>query len=160
MDTINWKAPKSDCDLKSLKNIHINSIKAYNSTLIVSPDKYARRIDGGITDTSLESKCYNNARNYKAEPNVISNKWIHLESEPKCLKQWPCVPVSKGWDQLGVKKRTAPDSELCSGLRTSTTQAPLRAEFNPTIHTNPRNEGLYSWMFDLYNQNGEGRVFI
>ena len=157
LDTINWQSPKPVLNQKA---IHINSIKTYNSNLIINPDKFARRIDGGVTDTTLESNCYNNARNYRAEPNVISNKWIPLESEPKCLKQYPCVPVSQGWDSLGVKKPLKPQTPLCNGLRSSTTQAPLRAEFNPTIHTNPRNEGLYSWMFDLYNKQGSGRQFI
>jgi len=157
LDVVNWQSPKRGIHKKM---IHINSIKVYNSNLIIYPDKYAPRIDGGINDTSLEYTCYNNARNYRAEPNVIRNKWIPLADEPKCLKQWPCVPVSKCWDKLGVKHPLAKETPLCNGIRSSTTQAPLRGEFNPTIHTNPRNQGLYSWLFDLYTKQGSGRQFI
>jgi hypothetical protein len=157
LDTVNWNPPKN---VTEFQQIHINSIQAYNSNLIIRPDIYARRINGGITDTSLESTCYMNARNYKAEPNVIRNKWIPLEWEPKCLKDYPCVPISNDWDALGVKRPLHPQTKLCNGLRHSTTQPPVRAEFNPTIHTNPRNSGLYSWMFDLYNKQGEGRQFM
>jgi len=157
LDTVNWKPPQKS---PVLQNIHINSIKLYNSDLIIHPDKPTNNINGGINDTTLEYNCYSNARNYRAEPNVISNKWIPLASEPKCLKQWPCVPVSQDWDRLGVKKPLQNETPLCNGIRSSTTQAPLRAEFNPTIHTNPRNEGLYSWLFDLYNKQGSSRNFI
>jgi len=157
LDTINWSlAP----NILNVKAIHINSIKLRNSSLIIYPDKYAPRTGGGISDTSLEYSCYNNARNYLAEPNEISNKWIPLDTEPKYLKQFPCIGVSKTWDKLGIQYPTVPESKYCHGIRSSATQPPLRAEFNPSIHTNPRGEGLYTWLFDLYEKSGEGRQFI
>ena len=157
LDTINWTLPAT---VLNKKVIHINSIRLKNSSLIIHPNKYAPRTGGGISDTTLEYSCYNNARNYLAEPNQISNKWIPLDTEPKQLKQFPCIGVSKGWDKLGIQYPTVPESKYCHGIRSATTQPPLRAEFNPTIHTNPRGEGLYSWLFDLYEKSGSGRQFI
>jgi len=157
IDTINWKQPKSVLNIKA---VHINSIKLKNSSLIINPNKYAPRTGGGISDTSLEYSCYNNARNYLAEPNHISNKWIPLDTQPKQYKQFPCIGVSKCWDKLGLQYPTSPATKYCNGIRSATTQPPLRAEFNPSIHTNPRGEGLYSWLFDLYEKSGEGRQFI
>lgn len=157
LDTINWTPPKelkrTLCEIG--KDMIINKVRFFNSSLIIHPDKFVPRVPGSTNDNKLEYSCYMNARTYRAEPNVIRNKWIPLPDEPKDLKQFPCVPVSKCWDKWGVKHRMQPDAKCCNGLRHSTVQAPLQAEFNPTIHTNPRNEGLYSWLFDLWNESGE-----
>jgi hypothetical protein len=69
LDTVNWVLPGN---ILNIKAIHINSIKLRNSSLIIYPDKYAPRIGGGISDTTLEYSCYNNARNYASQkPNIV-----------------------------------------------------------------------------------------
>lgn len=161
LDTVNWKKPPEVhvSERQLADEIIINRVHVYNSNLIIYPDAPTRKIPGGVNDNHLEYSCYMNARNYKAEPNVIANKWIPLADEPKCLKSYPCRKVSQCWDKLGVDRPIEPQTEYCNGVRHSTTLPPVYPEFNPTIHTNPRNEGLYSWLFDLYRQEGEGRNF-
>lgn len=166
LDTVNWQSPSSSTDLSECngdleKQLVINGVRLYNSDLIINPDAPVGVVPGGVNDNRLEFSCYMNARNYKALPNVIANKWIPLADEPTCLKGYPCVPESQCWDKLGVKRRIGEEKDgMCNGLRHSTTMPPVQAEFNPTIHTNPRNEGIYSWLFDLYRQGGDaGRNF-
>ena len=82
------------------------------------------------------------------EPASIRNKWPTLKSQPKNLKAWPCTPMPEYWNMFGVYPNVKP-TKNCPGIRSSLTQQPLTASYDPSMFNNPRGDNSYDWLFRL-----------
>ena len=147
--------------------IHVNSIKLFNSNLVLSyagSENMARL--GGTTDNTNEFSAYK-AKNFTPIQDVAKeyNKWPVLNDMPKKVGQWPCKTPSLNWGRDGVpicgKTQKIGDdmkavddnsdnkfSEKCNGMRSSVKDMPLQPQHWPTLGGLPRNSGENWWLFD------------
>ena len=133
-----------------IARLHINEIKIYNTDSVINANGQCIMdgVCGNIKETSLSSSAFNQPTTPFQEPSCVRNKWMRLPDEPVNVKAWPCGEVSQYWDSQSI-----PITETCgtqfTGIRSSTTQIPVSAEYYPTLATIPRNSGPNSWLFSL-----------
>lgn len=130
--------------------LYVNSVKILNSNLVLSykdADKLACL--GGITDNTLEFTGYCGTNDPIQQTSYERNPWPTLDSEPKDRKAWPCTLVpSFCWDQLGLFPKVE-GKPGCPGLRSSTEQQPLTADYWMATLNVPHWHGPNFWLFDL-----------
>ena len=71
-----------------------------------------------------------------------------MNNQPLDVKQWPCQPASKIWNELGVPFNEMKYTKKCPGKRESTEQTELQGQYYPSIGPLPRNKGNNVWLFD------------
>lgn len=132
------------------KYLYVNSLKILNSTLVVNPNMKCLSDDvDGKECKSPEFSWVMDDNNPFIEKAEKRNKWPTLKSQPKNQGQWPCTPVNQKWNTDGVYIPKPEPSKLCPGIRWSTKDMALQAQYWPTLATVPRNSGENAWLFEL-----------
>lgn len=141
----------------SINYIYINNIKILNSNLVINgnnlddkpKNKLINNLISGLINTKNEFSILKNCTNNPfIEPSVIRNKWPLLNNQRLNVKQWPCQPAPKTWNELGVPFNEMKYTKECPGKRESTEQTELQGQYYPSIGQLPRNKGNNVWLFD------------
>ena len=141
----------------SINYIYINNIKILNSNLVINgnnlddkpKNKLINNLISGLINTKNEFSILKNCSNNPfIEPSVIRNKWPLLNDQPLDVKQWPCQPAPKTWNELGVPFHEMKYTKECPGKRESTEQTELQGQYYPSLGPLPRNKGNNVWLFD------------
>ena len=144
--------PKKD----DIRVMYINSIDIENSTLVLHPLKVNKDVEylQGITDNTLEKSSVSGDNDPYLEPSKIRNEWPTLNSQPPYQKAWPCTLPSQDWDELSISTPEVYPTKLCPGIRSSTKQQPLTAEYWRSMVGVPRYSGQNAWLFSPTNYTG------
>lgn len=141
----------------SINYIYINNIKILNSNLVINgnnlddkpKNKLINNLISGLINTKNEFSILKNCSNNPfIEPSVIRNKWPLLNDQPLDVKQWPCQPAPKTWNELGVPFHEMKYTKECPGKRESTEQTELQGQYYPSLGPLPRNKGNNVWLFE------------
>lgn len=132
------------------KYMYINMLDILNSTLVVNANKKClTNFVKGKVCKSPEFTWVMGDHNPYIQKSVDRNEWPTLYDQPKCQGQWPCTPVNQKWNTDGVYVPKPEPSKLCPGIRWSTKDMALQAQYWPTLATIPRNSGKNAWLFEM-----------
>ena len=132
------------------KTLYINSIKVYNSTLVVNSgsDCFIHRV-GGTMYTSLENHIVKSNNTPFIEPSKVRNKWPTLDTQPVNKGPWPSTQVPFVWNNKGVVNPMPKQGKACPGYTHALNVPELNAEYWPNNIRVPKNSGENDWLFDL-----------
>ena len=147
-----------------IEKLHLNFIRIFNSNLVLNSDQIcSRQIEGfldmgGFSDGTIDSgKCVEpDFKGGCQAPAKIRNRWPLVPGEEKHNPFFNiCDTSAFAWNIHGVMN---PTDGPCTGIRDPSVQQPFIAEYNPTIHTLPRWQGPYSWLFEFNRGNPQNRA--
>lgn len=141
-------------EAQSFSMLYVNEVRILNSNLVLSY-KNANKLAclGGVTDNTLEFTGYCGKNDPKQLKSKEYNKWVKLDSQPKKQGQWPCTLVpSFCWDELGLYPEVK-QTEECPGLRSSTEEQELQADYWKATLDTPHFQGPNFWLFDPVRGN-------
>ena len=131
------------------ERIWLNYAEIINSNLVVNAfENFGIDDLPGLNQINTPYSVWKGGNDPYYLPSKYRNKWNKFKDQPKNIKAWPCTPIPFIWNLYGTPPKVTP-TKKCPGLRSSTTQAPLVANYNPSMFNNPRNENEYKWLFNL-----------
>ena len=131
------------------EKIWINNVQIVNSNLVLNAfEPFKGPQLPGENKIPYDYTVWKGGNNPYLQPARIRNKWPTLNSQPKNLKAWPCTPVPEYWNLYGITPEVHP-TKNCPGVRSSLTEQPLTASYDPSMFNNPRNDNSYDWLFRL-----------
>lgn len=141
-----------------IKYLWINKVMIFNTDSVINVKDgscITPEVCGDLKgSTTLESSEFNGPTTPWFEPSCIYNKWPLLKDNPnnndcgKKFREWPAGEMDYfHWNDQGIYLPKTCNSHIL-GLRSSTTEEPLVANYYPTLATIPRATGPYFWLFE------------